>query len=142
MSFGATTFEAATITWPSSGRPPIWWMTFGCLLLSRVPLPAARIAIAKCCSFADGIARYCTLRFILLQPSHSQQVVGHAFRVVSCYRTRIKIVAQDRLYAHFRQRFQVVHDWRRIGFGIFLAHLRWHRSLGQQGVIELPTPMF
>ena len=43
---GTTCFAAAT-TWPSNGLPAISCSTFGYFDFRRVPLPAARIAIAN-----------------------------------------------------------------------------------------------
>src|SRR5207302_9651066 len=45
-SLAGTTFVAASMTWANSGFPPTSCKTLGCLDLSRVPLPAAMIAIA------------------------------------------------------------------------------------------------
>src|SRR6202000_1991945 len=42
-----TTCLAAAITWRRRARPPISWRTLGRLLLSRVPLPAAMMAMAE-----------------------------------------------------------------------------------------------
>lgn len=47
---------AARTTWPSRGRPAIWCSTFGNFDLRRVPLPAARMAIAK---LGFGMRDYC-----------------------------------------------------------------------------------
>src|SRR5216684_8644130 len=45
-SLGGTTLVAAAITWASKGLPPTSCSTLGCLDFSRVPLPAAMMAIA------------------------------------------------------------------------------------------------
>src|SRR5580700_8808340 len=46
MSFAGTTFCAVAITCARIGLPPTSCKTLGCFDLSRVPLPAAMIAIA------------------------------------------------------------------------------------------------
>src|SRR5271157_4864113 len=46
MSSTGTTFFAVAITWARIGLPPISCSTLGCFDLSRVPLPAAIIAMA------------------------------------------------------------------------------------------------
>src|SRR5258707_1280853 len=53
MSCAGTTFCAVAITCARIGLPPISCRTLGCLDLSRVPLPAAMIAMAICggCEF-------------------------------------------------------------------------------------------
>src|SRR5713226_450025 len=45
-SFAGTTLAAAAITCASSGLPPTSCSTLGCLDFSRVPLPAAMMAMA------------------------------------------------------------------------------------------------
>src|SRR3989442_12284677 len=45
-SFAGTTLAAAAITCANSGLPPTSCSTLGCLDFSRVPLPAAMMAIA------------------------------------------------------------------------------------------------
>src|SRR5215472_7406016 len=52
MSSGETTWSAAAITCASNGLPPTSCSTLGCFDFSRVPLPAAMIAIASLCEFA------------------------------------------------------------------------------------------
>src|ERR1700722_8058126 len=47
MWSGGTMVSAAAMTWRRSARPPISWRTLGRLLLSRVPLPAAMMAMAN-----------------------------------------------------------------------------------------------
>src|ERR1700686_4365268 len=46
MSLAGTSFFAVAITWDRIGLPPISCRTLGCFDLSRVPLPAAMMAIA------------------------------------------------------------------------------------------------
>src|SRR5580658_6859681 len=55
MSFAGTTFCALAITWARIGLPPTSCKTLGCFDLSRVPFPAAMIAMAirRGCAF-DG----------------------------------------------------------------------------------------
>src|SRR5438552_1697937 len=52
ISWAETTFVAAAITCASSGLPPTSCNTFGCFDFSRVPLPAAMMAIATRCGLS------------------------------------------------------------------------------------------
>src|SRR5208282_3782175 len=56
ISRAGTTFSAVAITWARIGLPPISCRTLGCFDLSRVPLPAAIMAMAICgtCGFCRG----------------------------------------------------------------------------------------
>src|SRR5882724_8368128 len=46
MSLGGTTLAAVAITWDRIGFPPTSCKTLGCFDFSRVPLPAAMMAMA------------------------------------------------------------------------------------------------
>src|SRR5258708_5488942 len=62
MWSAGTTVFAAAMTWRRRARPPISWRTLGRLLLSRVPLPAAMMAMAKLFVSIQGYGLTCEVR--------------------------------------------------------------------------------
>src|SRR5580658_10322107 len=132
ISFAGTTFCAAAITCARIGLPPTSCRTLGCFDLSRVPFPAAMIAmatrgrggfdaeafdlvfVAVCGAFAM-LSQYTApestpYRLPVRSLRHQRhQVVRDAIGRVPRHLALIEIISQDRTHAEGLDCFQV-HD--------------------------------
>src|SRR5664279_2251117 len=167
MFSGGTILLAAATTCPSSVLPAIWCSTLGCRDFSRVPFPAAIIAIANLTSVCieigeeselwffmtlQGIKRclgtaFCGDGWGLAGFQHKPQqvvrdVVGFVPRDQSFPRIDLlgQIVAQDRLHSQGLDAVHIHHDLRLLLLRVFRRYSGRCERLVDHGIVEELVP--
>src|ERR1035438_539705 len=166
ISGAGTTFFAVAITCARIGLPPISCRTLGCLDLSRVPLPAAIIAMAirgRCgldgedfdlvletlAMLSQYIVNESSLETRLAaSPStpdrlpirslrhQRHQVVRRPVRSMPRHRAFLQILSQHRAHAQCLDRFQIHYNLRSSLQRVLRLHLGRRRLAIDQGVVE------
>src|SRR5664279_1481388 len=167
MFSGGTILLAAATTCPNKVFPAIWCSTLGCRDFSRVPFPAARIAMAKSnllwpaewaepdCGFImtlQGIKR--SLGFVFCGgdrgfarvKQQAQKIMRHVVGVVPGDQTFIgievfgEIVAKNRLYTQSLDLLGIHHDLRLLLLGVLRRQGRRRSRVVDQGIVEELMP--